>query len=70
MIHYAFLIEDNKLIHVNKDYYINNIKQYDIAVPDEILLIVTTKDAFMLYVNIHNIDITNFDEDFNLKPII
>lgn len=70
MIHYAFLIEDNKLIQVNKDYYINNIKQYDIAVPDEILLIVTTKDAFMLYVNIHNIDITNFDEDFNLKPII
>ena len=70
MIHYAFLIEDNKLIQVNKDYYINNIKQYDIAVPDEIILIVTTKDAFMLYVNIHNIDITNFDEDFNLKPII
>ena len=70
MIHYAFLIEDNKLIQVNKDYYINNIKQYDIAVPDKIILIVTTKDAFMLYVNIHNIDITNFDEDFNLKPII
>lgn len=70
MIHHAFLIEDNKLINVFKEQYIDNIKQYEIAIPIELDLIVTNELSFMLYARQMNIDISEYDEDFNLKPVI
>ena len=67
MIHHAFLIEENKLIQVFKEYYINGIKQYDIAVPSTLELIVTNEISFKLYATQQKINISSFDDNFNFK---
>ena len=67
MIHHAFLIEENKLIQVFKEYYINGIKQYDIAIPSTLELIVTNEISFKLYATQQKINISSFDDDFNFK---
>ena len=67
MIHHAFLIEENKLIQVFKEYYIDNIKQYELAVPSDLELVVTNEISFRLYAKQNKIDTSAFDDDFNFK---
>lgn len=63
----GFLIENGILINVFERYYIDGIQQYEIGHSDDLSLITASKVSFRIISKRDNIDISKFDNDFNLK---
>jgi hypothetical protein len=64
-----FYIKNNKLILVIKDYIINGEQQFNSCIHNSLydIFLILTEDEMNEYVKKNDIDILDFDENFNKK---